>query len=93
MIADRIREGIENSTVEVGGINLKVTVSIGFVVVDKPGTGFWSAFEQADSRPLQGEERRAQSRRKGARRAGRTPHEPDTLRNRHRRVTECTPAG
>ena len=49
MIADRIREGIENSTVEVGGINLKVTVSIGFVVVDKPGTGFWSAFEQADA--------------------------------------------
>ena len=49
MIADRIREGIENSTVEVSGINLKVTVSIGYVVVDKPGMGFWSAFEQADS--------------------------------------------
>lgn len=49
VIADRIREGIEHTTFEVNGINLKVTVSVGYVVVDAPGKGFWSAFEEADA--------------------------------------------
>ncbi|WP_425417430.1 GGDEF domain-containing protein [Oricola indica] len=49
VIADRIREGIESNTIEVSGINLKVTVSIGYVVVEETGKGFWAAFEEADT--------------------------------------------
>ena len=49
VIADRIREGIEGNTIEVSGINLKVTVSIGYVVVEETGKGFWAAFEEADT--------------------------------------------
>mgnify|MGYP000607414190 CR=1 FL=1 len=48
MIADRIRTGIENSVIELGGIKLKITASVGYTVVDNPGLGFWAAFEEAD---------------------------------------------
>nr|WP_293288553.1 diguanylate cyclase [Oricola sp.] len=49
VIADRIRQGIEGTAIEVSGINLKVTVSVGYVVVDTSETVFWSAFDEADA--------------------------------------------
>lgn len=48
-ISDRIRADIEAATVELKGIKLTVTVSVGFTVNDDPEKSFAKAFEEADA--------------------------------------------
>ncbi|MFZ2099152.1 MAG: GGDEF domain-containing protein, partial [Oricola sp.] len=48
-VADRIRTSIETEPFELEGIRLRVTVSVGYIVIDNPHTAFWKAFNEADS--------------------------------------------
>lgn len=48
-VADRIRHSIESEKFDLEGIRLRVTVSIGYIVVQDQRTPFWKAFNQADS--------------------------------------------
>jgi diguanylate cyclase len=48
-VAGRIRAGVEGATIELQGIKLTVTVSIGYVVNDDPDKTFWTAFDEADA--------------------------------------------
>jgi len=48
-VADRIRTGVETASVDLQGIKLTVTVSIGYVVNDNPKKTFSATFDEADA--------------------------------------------
>lgn len=48
-VAHRIRAGIETATIELDGIKLTVTVSIGYIVNRDPQKNFWQTFDDADA--------------------------------------------
>lgn len=48
-VADRIRAEIETAMIKLDGIQLAVTVSIGYVVNSDPEKDFWKTFDEADA--------------------------------------------